>query len=261
MNVKSLLHSTTPRFAKHFLVRIGRFYEAAPEYRFPSHEGTLHTLKRLGWEPRNAIDVGAYCGTWTKLFSSVFPKTSILMVEPQESKIELLTDIAIRSEGRVRYETALLGANDGSTVEFFEAEGGSSVYHERSNAFRKTRSKTLVRLDTLLADHPTFQQADIIKLDTQGYELEILQGAEILLSNVDVVFLETSLIPVIENAPLLAEVVRFMEERDFCVFDFCDQIRRKDGTLWQTDLVFINNRCDLYIDPQLTEKTWYGRWP
>ena len=86
----------------------------------------------------------------------------------------------------------------------------------------------------------------LLKLDVQGFELEVLRGALEVLARSELVVMETSLIPYNKNAPLFAEVVRFMDQRDFVVFDFCGQLRREtDHALFQTDVVFVREDSSL----------------
>jgi hypothetical protein len=68
--------------------------------------------------------------------------------------------------------------------------------------------------------------------------------------------METSFIPINKGCPLILEVLTFMDSMGFRTLDFCSQVRRKDGTLWATDLLFINKRSQLAPDPQLDESNW-----
>ena len=86
----------------------------------------------------------------------------------------------------------------------------------------------------------------LLKLDVQGYELEVLRGAVKTLSEAEVVIIECSLIQYNEGAPLFAEVVSFMGERGFVVYDFCGQMRRaNDGALFQMDVIFVRENSRL----------------
>jgi hypothetical protein len=160
------------------------------------------------------------------------------------------------SGGNLEYAIALLGAQDKAEVEFFEMETGSSVYEETSIYPRKTVRKKLITLDSLLQSHPASQQARMLKIDTQGYELEILRGAPKLLQSLEVILMETSLVQTKKNAPLFSEVIDFLKQNNFKLFDFCSQIRRKDGVLWQTDLMFVREGSTIRIDASLTRENW-----
>ncbi len=247
------IRGLTPVPARRFLSRIGRFYgaslSAAQGGLLPSVEGTLRYLGAWGFEPHRVIDVGAYHGRWTDLLKSVYPNAQVLMVEAQEGKAAILARVCEAYRPTVQLEIALLGAEAGKQVRFVEMETGSSVFEEASAyAQRVPVTKTQTTLDVLLDKHREFVACDFLKLDVQGYELEVLKGARQLLSTTPFVLLEASLIPVNRGCPLLAEVIGFMGERGYRLLDFCSQMRREDLALWQTDLLFV--RTDSRFCPE-----------
>lgn len=256
---KSVLGSCTPRFIRKSICRLGNFYSSIEDFgplRFPSQELAFRTLKTHGWTPKACIDIGAYHGEWAAMFRQLFPQAAVLMVEAQDSKRPKLQKACAKLGPGVEYATALLGAVDGTEVAFAEMETGSSVYAETSFVQRQTIKKRLTTLDSLLDQHPAFQKADCLKIDTQGYELEVLKGCPQLLKTLDAVLLEVSLLPVNAGCPLFAEVVAFMAAHGYQLFDFCSQIRRRDGVLWQTDLLFTRTGGSIRIDPRLTPENW-----
>jgi hypothetical protein len=79
-----------------------------------------------------------------------------------------------------------------------------------------------------------------LKLDVQGYELEVLRGGTKLLRECGAILMEVALLEYNESAPLVSEVVAFMKERGFVLYDICGQSRREvDGALFQADLIFV----------------------
>src|SRR5256885_11814056 len=63
-------------------------------FQVPDIESSLLRMKRLGFNPAVAIDVGAYIGEWTRSFKRVFPMARVLMVEPQTGKTPALSRVA-----------------------------------------------------------------------------------------------------------------------------------------------------------------------
>lgn len=258
--LKSLLKRYTPRLIRRSVARLGGFYAAVDEPprldRFPSQEATFRALEHLGWSPRACIDVGAYHGEWAGMFLDIFPNSRVLMIEAQAGKKPILERVVAGSHGQLALEVALLGAEHGREVEFSEMETGSSVFAEASHFPRSVVRKPLTTLDHLLAEKPEWKSPQCIKLDTQGYELEVLKGARRTLATVDVVLMEVSLVQINAGCPLFADVVAFMADAGFRPFDFCSQIRRRDGVLWQTDLLFIRSDGAIRVDPRLTPANW-----
>lgn len=248
----------TPRPLRHFLYRLGQFF--GNEFRqvqqfgdadFPSVEGALSYLKEWGFRPGLVIDVGAFRGEWTRMVKGIFPDTSVLMVEAQRSTEQSLRDVCGYYDG-VDYSIALLGPQDGLTVSFTEMLTGSSVFEEKSDVPRERAIRQTVTLDTLLDG----KKPDLLKLDVQGYELEVLKGASDALTTAQFVLMETSLIQINRGCPLFSEVIAFMNGANFRLLDFCSQIRRKDKALWQTDLLFISNASPFLPVAELNSINW-----
>lgn len=226
--------------------------------RYPSLEGTLKYLEQKGFEPEFVIDVGAFRGEWTTEFKSVFPKASVLMIEAQQNKKAGLWSACQKFNGSVDLEIALLGAQDGVEVTFHEVENASSVFQEQGFAVSSPTTRTLTRLDTLLVRANKLERIDFLKLDVQGYEIEVLKGAEETLARTEFVLLEASLIQINKGCPLAIEVLNFMAAHKFRWLDFCGQWRRPDHFLWQVDLLFVRNDSKFVPDASLDGSTFPG---
>jgi FkbM family methyltransferase len=83
----------------------------------------------------------------------------------------------------------------------------------------------------------------VIKIDTQGCELEILRGAEQTLPKVDLLLLECWLARSYGPAtPLWLELADWLNQRDFHLWDIGHGWRAADGTLISQDCFFLNRR-------------------
>jgi hypothetical protein len=95
----------------------------------------------------------------------------------------------------------------------------------------------------------------VIKMDTQGCELSVLQGAQQTLPQVEVLLLECWLVRAYgKSNPLLFEVANWLRQFDFHLWDFGDAYRDADGTILAQDCVFLNARCQasrLQQEPRL----------
>jgi FkbM family methyltransferase len=81
-------------------------------------------------------------------------------------------------------------------------------------------------LDRWWLNHAEGRQIDLLKLDTQGSELDILKGAVATLEHVQVVMSEVEFNPFYEGQPLFGDVDRWMRDRGFELlalqdFNFC----------------------------------------
>jgi hypothetical protein len=79
-----------------------------------------------------------------------------------------------------------------------------------------------------------------VKLDIQGFELEALSGAQTTFGRTEVFILETSLFGFLPGQPVTREVISFMFDRGYELYDITDYLRRPyDGALAQVDLAFV----------------------
>ena len=105
------------------------------------------------------------------------------------------------------------------------------------------------RLDDVIGEsaigHP-LPKGLLLKLDVQGYELEVLRGGKSTLANAEFLILETSLLPYNEGGATFADVLGFMNDAGFVSYDFCGQFRRRsDWALCQTDVAFVRRDSPL----------------
>ena len=84
----------------------------------------------------------------------------------------------------------------------------------------------MTTLDSLLSEF-NLQGPLLLKLDIQGFELEVLRGSRIALDFAEFVLLEVSTLNYNRGAPLVAEVLDFMNQRGFVLFDIADLDRNR----------------------------------
>lgn len=246
--IKWLGEAMIPYSIKNFLIRIGFFLMTEDQrdifrlsFQMASIDWSLKNLRLLGFNPGNIIDIGAYVGNWTRLAKKTFPESNILMIEAQPDKIQSLEKVITEFPGTIMCKNCLLGPEKRDGVSFFLLETGSSVLYEQSDFSREKVTYPMITLDDLMLEVGWFK-ADFIKLDVQGYELEVLKGAEKILQTAEVILMEVSLIKINQGAPLVSEVLEFMEKRGFRLYDICSFIRRpSDNALWQSDMLFVRN--------------------
>jgi FkbM family methyltransferase len=225
---------------------VDRFFpEVSYRSGLPSLSGSLNNLKAQGFSPRFILDIGGYRGDWSREAAAIFSEARILIVEanPQQ-EADLVA--AVRELGpRAEYTLQLLGPQIRDDVTFYQVTSGSSVLQERTSFPTTAIQLSMDTLDHLLEKRP-WSSPLLLKLDVQGFELEILKGGVQALDASEVVVVETSVLEYNRGAPLLDEVVSFMKHAGFLVYDICGQLRREtDGVLFQADLIFCKASSEL----------------
>jgi FkbM family methyltransferase len=241
------LRTTLPQRAKRALVNLAfnldrdQFQNLATQYLYaPDMLRGLRFAQARGLNPKAILDIGAYEGNWTKMAKSVWPSAKVTMIEANTDKVSLL-----RSDAELYDATiieSLLGSEE-KTVPFYVMESGSSVLEENSPLERQLVHLTQRPLDDFGLE------PDFIKIDVQGYELEVLRGGVQTLSKASAVVIELSLIEINKDCPLLDEALSFMRERGFVAYDVLELHRRPlDGAMNQLDVLFIPEDSPLRAD-------------
>lgn len=217
----------------------------------PSLAGLLVHLRENGFSPSAILDIGANAGEWSRVVASIFASSRILMFDGDPENEAVLHNTVREIGARSSYFLSLLGAEKKDAVTFYRPEAGttgSSVLPEMTSFDKEAIKLRMDTLDSLTenAGNAGLGTPLLMKLDVQGFELEILKGGKKTLGASEVVITEASLLPYNEGAPLFADVVAFMDQEGFAVYDFCGQNRREsDYALFQTDVVFARRESGL----------------
>jgi len=202
-----------------------------------SPDWSLRQLSLSGFSPDLVIDVGAYVGDWSRMARRYFPNARFMLFEAQQMKKSKLEQAALEI-GNAEVIVALLGAKEQEDVPFFNLETGSSVLEEKGNVSDNVSNLTMNRLDSYF---DASRYANIfLKLDVQGYEIEVLKGATVFLDKVRFIQLELSTQEYNVGAPLSHDVMAYLADHRFFLFDILDLRRHNlEKTLVQFDAIFM----------------------
>jgi FkbM family methyltransferase len=221
----------------------------------------LKVLHGLGWRPTGILDVGANRGNWARAAHQLFPQARILMFEAQASMEAGLLTLAAQQPGKFNVHIVLLGPENRDSVEFFQIDAypatGSSMYQEQTAYPRSVQHLPMRRLDDVVCEtrESTFQ---LLKLDVQGAELDVLKGASKILSGLEVVVMELSIVEYNKGAPSVAEVIRTMEDYGFRLFDVFPFLRSVSGTLLQVNAIFLHDTSRFWATPPFVSRPRFG---
>jgi FkbM family methyltransferase len=204
-----------------------------------SLRGALRQLVKLGFRPRTVIDVGVAFET-RELYEE-FREAKILLVEPLAEFEPFLKKIC--SEFKAQYVLAAAGEKTGTTALNVHKNqlDSSSLFREIEGVEvdGEPREVPLVTIDEICTQRG-LAGPFLLKVDVQGAELRVLSGAAKTLEQSEVVILEVTLFGTMIGGPQLADVVTYMRERGFVVYDMWGMLYRPlDGALAQVDMEFV----------------------
>lgn len=198
----------------------------------------LTHLSARGFLPRCVMDVGASDGHWTVLAHSLFPQAEYVLVEPLEEHASTLARLAAEHPQFRVCPTALGSANGTVAMSVASDLVSSSCLHYAHDDQIVRRTVSISTADAFLAS-AGIAPPDLLKIDVQGFELEVLKGAERLLARLDVLIVEVNMFRFMPECPLAHEVIAYLADRGFVLFDLAGQLRRPyQDDLGQLDLVF-----------------------
>ncbi|AXY77103.1 FkbM family methyltransferase [Paraflavitalea soli] len=210
---------------------------------------SIENLKRNGFAPKVIADVGAYEGEFTTEVYKTFPDATFYMFEANPQKEAGLKEVTGKYPGHTKLFMNCLGSKAGQDVSFHLMETASSVLDEHFDQHVPAIALKTETLDNIFSKEGIVK-VDMIKLDVQGYEVEILKGFEKYLPTLDVIVTEVSLLDIHKGVPLFRDVVNFMYDYGFVAYDICSVSARRplDQALWQTDLIFVKENSAFRAD-------------
>ena len=99
---------------------------------------------------------------------------------------------------------------------------------------------TIHRLDAVADGYRKSGEALFLKIDTQGFELQVLNGARGLLTSVPLLQLECSLVPLYDGAMLVEDMIAFVRGLGYDPVDLAPTFYHRDSKhLMQIDALFL----------------------
>jgi FkbM family methyltransferase len=196
-------------------------------------------LRRLapGSGVRTVIDVGASDGRWSASVGRLWPDARFLLVEAQSAPHEAGLRALKSRDPRVDYVIAAAGPREGTThFDASEAFGGAASEHAAGGR------DIVVPMTTIDGEVKRSQLPGpfLLKLDTHGYEVPILEGASATLRQTTLLVLEAYNFDLSETCRRFPQMLAWCEERGFRCVDLVDVLHRPaDGVLWQMDLILV----------------------
>ena len=195
------------------------------------------------------LDVGANVGQFAKEVRKNDYKKEIISFEPIANTHKKLLENSYNDNKWEIYERCCLGEFDGTTdINISSYSPSSSILDFTKMHIDAKQSATMIdkenvkiiKLDTIAKTLNSKSKNILLKLDTQGYEGQILEGAKEFLKEVDIVFCEMSICEVYKGQSLFKDIIAMLEKYDFKIASLENGFfNNKSKQLLQIDGIFI----------------------
>lgn len=220
------------------------------------YECTLEWRRRVLFSHYNfglVFDVGANIGQYAERMRKWGYRGRIVSFEPLSSAYKILAE---RAKDDPLWETRniALGNYDGKVeINISENSCSSSILdilptHVQSAPLSicSGREEVIIRrIDSIFDDYYYPGEKFYLKVDTQGYEKHVIEGAERVLDILIGIEMEASLVPLYKGEPLLAEMIGFMSDKGYTLMSLEPGFyNRQTGQLLQVDCRFFRQQVD-----------------
>jgi FkbM family methyltransferase len=196
------------------------------------------------------LDVGANTGQYGELIRDYGYRGRIVSFEPEPESFRAL-EARIASDRLWTARQMALGAVDGQAtlnvarsrnLSSFRASTAQSLEYFAGGASEVDRTERVEvrRLDAIFADCVAGLESPrvFLKIDTQGWDLEVLAGASGCLDAVAGLQIELAVDPLYEGAPTYLEALAFVRELGFAVTGFFPVVADEQSRVVEFDGVF-----------------------
>jgi FkbM family methyltransferase len=193
------------------------------------------------------IDVGAYMGSFAFAMRMMLPKVQLYCFDPLEENIAQVKENLGKWDLLETFQTAL-GDKRGE-VEFHlnDFRASSSIlemdpFHRKTFPQTTHAHKVKVPIATLDAFLPKMKlkKPILLKVDVQGFELNVLKGGSKLLPQVDYLLLEVTYQTLYRGQPLFRDIYTFLKNHGFEFAGNLDSLTSpENGAILQSDAFFI----------------------
>lgn len=196
------------------------------------------------------LDVGANIGQYANNLRRIGYKKKIISFEPLSSAYKILHNKSVKDELWTSYNYGIGEENKEVNINISKNSYSSSILdilplHTESEPQSEYFSKETISIKKLEdlneIDIEKFNKV-FIKIDTQGYEEQVLQGIGKLINKIEGIQIELSLYPLYKNQTLFLELYKKIKELGFDLWDFQRGFGDvNSGKIYQLDGIFFRN--------------------
>jgi len=193
------------------------------------------------------LDVGANTGQFAYYTRKMGYQNRIVSFEPLSSAFAILNQFA-KNDRNWQIENCAIGNQDGEIeINVSQNSQSSSILnmmpeHVQSapdSAYMGKEKVEIHNIDSIISEYTDNLEQTYLKIDTQGFEKNVLMGAKESLKTIKGLQLELSLVELYQGETLITEMLNLIKELGFTIFSLEPGFYDKNtGQLLQVDGIF-----------------------
>lgn len=213
-------------------------------FRYGVFAGAEH-YSVLNPEFKTIIDIGANKGQFALACREWAPQARIISFEPLKSPAKIFKALFSKDAKVFLHEAAIGSQTQRSVIHVSAHEDSSSLLPIGPNQislYPGTEEKGVIEIDVApLSSHlmpEDIKSPAMLKLDVQGFEMEVLKGCESMIEKFDFIYCECSFIELYSGQKLAYEIIAWLHKRHFNFVGIFNTSYDAKGQAIQADFLF-----------------------
>lgn len=212
------------------------------------------SLEKYSPEDGLLIDIGANEGQWLKYICEIFPYNQVIAFEPIGSLSEKLNEKYKLNENITIINKAVSNTETAQVLNITSVSGNSSFFdvtdlqktssdHERVTKIQSRTICECTTIDMFLNKNYPNNVVKLLKIDAQGAEGRILEGAKSSLKShvIKNVYVEIMFAPIYTGQSSWLEICNFLESNGYWLHSIHGMNSQSDLSLTHANALFISN--------------------
>ena len=213
-----------------------------------TNEGILHEILEIK-KVNLILDVGANSGDWALDLRNGGYNGKIISFEPLTTEFDSLSKKSLKDSNWDTLNLAIGDKNCISQINIANNSVSSSLSKILdTHTTAEPDSKIIMREDVEVQSLNNFKhkwidssESIFLKLDVQGFEKKVLDGATLILDSIKVIQIEMSFKQLYSDDLCFDDMKSFLESSGFCLYHIQNGFRcAETKELFQVDAIFIN---------------------
>lgn len=217
-------------------------------------------LKKRGFSPTNVLDIGANRGRWSEDCRRAFPDARFTLIEPQLEMKPALDRFCAQTRNANWFQMGVSDQPGKLPFIVYEDQVSSTFDFDSSRKIRDCEVREIeVTTVNELIESGKCEVPDLLKIDAEGFESRILNGADRVLGQCELIFLEAQLFNDESDCSLL-NLMNQMNGLGYATYDFSWFGQRvQDGAMALCEVVFARKDGQLRSNQDINFATDYSK--